>query len=112
MPALPGDLLWIPDRKEQANVGDEIAPWSYMYKVKTPSGLFRKNRRGIIHLPTEDISPESPESHDSDSDETMSDDKSQSEESGGGLPSPPTHSLQRSDGVMYRPYCYNPFMCL
>ena len=89
--ALLGDLVWIPDRREQGTVGNEIAPQSY--EVETPSGVFRRNRRDIIHLPTEDVSPTRPESHDSDSDETTSEDRSQSGESGGGLSSPLTHSL-------------------
>ena len=105
-PALPGDLVWIPDRREQGTVGDEIAPRSY--KVETPSGTYRRNRRDIIRLPAEDISPGRSESHDSDSDETMSDDRSQSGESGGGLPSPPTHSLRRSSRVTYKPDRYDP----
>ena len=28
-PTLPGNLVWIPDRKEQGTVGGEIAPQSY-----------------------------------------------------------------------------------
>ena len=80
----------IPDRREQGTVGDEIAPRSY--EVDTPISTFRRNRRDIFHLPTEDISPERPESHEYDS-ETTSDDKSHSGESGGRLLSPSTHSL-------------------
>ena len=76
LPALPGDLIWIPDRREQGTVGDEIAPWPY--EVETPSSTFRRNRRDIIHLLAEDISPTTPESHKSDS-ETTSDSQSQSE---------------------------------
>ena len=98
MPALPGDLLWIPDRKEKGTVGDEIAPRSY--EVETPSST-RRNRRDIIRLPAEDISPGRPESHDFDSNETMSDDRSRLRESGGGFPSPPTHSLWWSSRVTY-----------
>ena len=66
LPALPGDLVWIPDRREQGTIGDEIAPRSY--KVKSPSNTFRRNRRDIICLSAEDMSPTRPESHDSDSD--------------------------------------------
>ena len=53
LPALPGDLVWIPDRREQGTVGDEMTPQSYI--VETPSSTFRRNRGDIIHLPTEDI---------------------------------------------------------
>ena len=49
LPALTGDLVWIPDRREQGTIGDEIAPQSH--DVETPSGTFRRNRRDIIHLP-------------------------------------------------------------
>ena len=93
-----------PDRREQGTIGDEIAPWSY--KVETPSSTFRKNRRNIIRLPVEDILPTRPGSHDSDSDKITSDDKSQSGESGGGLPSPP-HSFRQNSRVMYQPDHYD-----
>ena len=106
LPALPGDLVWVPDRREQGTVGGEIAPRSY--EVETPSSTFRRNRRDIIHLPAEDISPTRLESHDSDSDETTSEDGSQSGESGGGLPSPLTHSLRWSSRVTYQPDRYDP----
>ena len=43
--ALPGDLVWIPGRREQGTVGDEIASQSYTCKVETSSGMFRTNRR-------------------------------------------------------------------
>ena len=66
------------------------------YEVETPSGMFRRKRIDIIHLSTEDISPGRPVSHDSNSDETTSEDRSESGESGGGLLSPLTHSLQWS----------------
>ena len=90
MPALPVELVWVPDRREQGTIGDELAPQSC--EVETPSGTFRRNRRDIIHLPAEVISHTRPESHESDS-ETTSDKLSQS---GGGLPSSPTHSLPRA----------------
>ena len=73
-----------------------MAPRSY--EVETPSGMFRKNRRDIIHLPAEDISPERPESHDSDSHEMTSEDRLQSGESGEGLLSP--HQLVPFNGVV------------
>ena len=62
----------------------------------------------IIHLPAEGISPTRPESHDSDSKETTSEDRLRSGESGGGSLSPLTHSLQWSSRVMYQPYHYDP----
>ena len=105
-PALPGDLVWIPDRREQETMGDEMDPRSY--EVETPIGTFRRNRRDIIHLSAEDISPGRPESHDSDSEETTSEDRSQSGESGGVLPSPPTHILRRSSRMTYNPDHYDP----
>ena len=107
-PAFPADLVWIPDRREQRTIGGEITPQSY--EVETPSGTFRRSRRDTIRLPAEDISPTRPESHDSDTDETMSDDRSQSglsRESGGRLLSPPTHSLWRSSRVTYQPNRYD-----
>ena len=104
--ALPGNLVWIPDRKEQGTVGDEIAPRSY--EVETSSGTFRRSRRDIIHFPAEDILTGRPESHGSDSEEMTSEDRPQSGESGGGLPSPPTHSLQWSSHVTYNPDRHDP----
>ena len=101
-PALPEDLVWIPDRREQGTIGDEIAQWSH--EVETSSGTFRRNRRDIIHLPVEVISPTRPESHESDS-ETTSEDQLQS---GGELPSSPTHDLCRSSCVTYQPNHYHP----
>ena len=89
--ALPGDLVWIPDRREQATVRDEMAPRSC--EMEIPSGAFRRYKRDIVHLSGENISPGRTEL-DSDS-ETTSEGQSHSGESGGGLPSPPTHSPQR-----------------
>ena len=62
-PTLPGDLVCLPDMREQVIVGDEIAPRSY--EVETSSSTFRRNRRDIIRLPSEDISPTRPKSHNS-----------------------------------------------
>ena len=64
------------DRREQGTVGYDIAPRSY--KVGTPSGTFRRNRRDIIHLPAKYISLGISESHDSDLNKTTSEDRSQS----------------------------------
>ena len=63
----------------------------------------------VINLFAEDISPEGPESHDSDSDETTSEDKSQSGESEGGLPSPPTHPFWWGSRFTYQPDQY--YLC-
>ena len=52
-PVLAGDLVWLPDRREQGIIGGEIALCSY--QVKTPSRTFRRNRRGIIRLPVEEV---------------------------------------------------------
>ena len=89
---LPGDLVWIADRSELGTIRDEIVPRLY---EETPSDTFRRNRRDIIHFPTEDVSPTTPDSHEPDS-EMTSDDQSQSE---GGFPSPPTHSLRTNSQV-------------
>ena len=71
---------------------------------------FRRNRKDtcIIHFNAEDISSTTPVSHESDS-EKPSDDQSQS---GGGLPSPPTHSLQRSSHELYQPNRYDTCTCM
>ena len=66
---------------------------------KTTSGTFKRN---IIRLPTEVISPESPEKHNCDSDETTSDERSQLGKSGAGLPSQLTRSLCRGIRLMYQ----------
>ena len=60
-PALPGDLVWMPDRREQGTVGNEIVPQSY--EVETRRVTFRRSRRDIICLPPEDISPGRPKSN-------------------------------------------------
>ena len=83
-----------------------MAPWSY--EVETPSSMFMRSRRDRIHFPSGDISPGSPASHNSDSEETTSEDRSQSGESGGGLPSPPIRSLRRSSSMTCNPDCYDP----
>ena len=97
-PALPRDLVWIPDSTEQRTVRDEITPRSY--EVETPSCTFRRNRRDIIHLLVEDILPQRPESHDYESKEMTSEDRTQS---GGGFLSPLTHCRRWSSHVMYNP---------
>ena len=51
LPALPGDLVWVSDGREQGTVGDEIAPRSY--EVETSSDTFRRKKRDTIHLLTD-----------------------------------------------------------
>ena len=65
------------DTRKEGTVGYEIAPRSY--EVKTPSGMIRRNRRYIIRFPAKNTSHGRPECHDSDSNETISDDRSQEE---------------------------------
>ena len=48
----PGDIVWIPDREEEAVVQEEVAPRSY--RVNTPEGTVRRNRRGLVHMPETD----------------------------------------------------------
>ena len=62
LPALPGVLVFVPDRRGEGTIGVESAPRSY--EVETPSGTFRRVRRDIVHLPAEDNSPRRPESQD------------------------------------------------
>ena len=54
-PALPGNVVWLPDRKQRGTIGDQVIPRSY--QVETPSCTFRCNRRDIVRLPTEEGSP-------------------------------------------------------
>ena len=61
-PTLTGDLVWIPDRRKHGTIRGEVTPRSY--EVETPIGMFRRNRRDIIRLPAENISPTRPKSHD------------------------------------------------
>ena len=106
MPALPGDLAWIPDRREQGTVEHEMA--SRSCEVETTSGMFRKKRLDIINLLAQDISPTRPKSDDHDLEEMTTEDRSQLVVSGGGLPSPWTHTLRRSSRVTYNPDRYDP----
>ena len=48
----PGDIVWIPDREEEAVVQEEVAPRSY--RVNTPEGTVRRNRRGLVRMPETD----------------------------------------------------------
>ena len=45
----PGDAVWIPDRKEEGMVQEEVAPRSY--RVNTPEGTVRRNRRVLVRMP-------------------------------------------------------------
>ena len=47
-PALPGDMVWVLDRRETGTVGNQVSPRSY--RVKTPCGSFRRNKRDITPL--------------------------------------------------------------
>ena len=38
-PALPGDLVWVRDRRKRGTVRNQVSPRSY--RVETPSGSFR-----------------------------------------------------------------------
>lgn len=61
LPALlPGDTVWMSDRKEKANVGEEVAPRSY--EVETSSGSYRRNRKDLISLPRSTSPNEDPTS--------------------------------------------------
>ena len=48
-PLNPGDTVWIPDRKTEAEVVEEVHPRSY--EVQTPQGNFRRNRRHLLPSP-------------------------------------------------------------
>ena len=45
---LPGDTVWMSDRKEKASVGEQVAPCSY--EVETSSGSYRRNQRDLVSL--------------------------------------------------------------
>ena len=98
-PALPGNVVWLPDRRERGTIGDKVTPRSY--QVETPSGAFRRNRRDIIRLPTEEGSPGI---QDSDQ-ETTSDDQSRT---GGESRTPPVPPPRRSTRITYKPDYYDP----
>lgn len=43
------DEVWIDDRQESGTISSQVAPRSYI--VDTPSGTYRRNRRGLSALP-------------------------------------------------------------
>ena len=50
MPPLnPGQIVWMPDREEEAQVMQEAGTRSY--EVQTSEGTYRRNRRALVHLP-------------------------------------------------------------
>ena len=59
---LPGNLARIPDRSERGTVRVQAGPRSY--RVHTPSGNFRRNRRDIISIPGEEVPSRGSESQD------------------------------------------------
>ena len=59
MPLEQGENVWIPDTSTEGKVGRIINPRSY--KIHTPNGVYRRNRRHILPLPeTETVSNETP----------------------------------------------------
>ena len=48
-PLMPGDSVWMTDRREDGVVTEQVAPRSY--SVATPVGEFRRNRRHLNLLP-------------------------------------------------------------
>ena len=46
---LPGDTVWMSDRREHGIIGSQVGPRSY--DVTTPTGSFRRNRRNLINIP-------------------------------------------------------------
>ena len=99
-PALPGDLAWVRDRRERGTVGNQVSPRSY--RVKTPSGSFRRNRRDIITpLPEENDAKRTPERSDAQTGSNV------------GRSTPPSSSPcrstlpRRSTRITYQPDRYN-----
>ena len=45
----PGDIVWLPDRRTEATVQEEVGPQSF--KVQSSDGSYRQNRRDLIRLP-------------------------------------------------------------
>ena len=95
-PALQGDLVWIPDRNERGTVGDQVGPRSY--RVETPTGEFRRNRRDVIPIPREEVLSGGSESQDTEADTVVN-------------KSPPqglSLSPRRSKRITYKPFRYDP----
>jgi len=45
----PGQMVWMPDREQEAQVTQEVGPRSY--EVQSQDGTYRRNRRALIELP-------------------------------------------------------------
>ena len=95
-PALQGDLVWIPGRNERGTVGDQVGPRSY--RVGTPTGEFRRNRRDILPIPREEVLSGGSESQDTEADTVANQSPPQ------GLPLSP----RRSRRITYKPFRYDP----
>lgn len=93
-PAMQGDLVWIPDRREEGTVGDQVGPRSY--QVDTPSGTFRRNRRDLIPIPRKEAPPGGPESQSTETD-AVNDSSTQE-----------TSTPRRSRRITYHPDRYDP----
>ena len=49
-PLHSGDRVWVPERKSEAEVQEEVAPQSFT--VNSEDGTFRRNRQHLIRLPS------------------------------------------------------------
>ena len=56
-PLALGQRVWVPDRSEEAHVVQEAGNRSY--EVQTSQGLYRRNRRALIDLPSSDRTEQS-----------------------------------------------------
>ena len=56
-PLAAGQRVWVPDRSEEAHVVQEAGTRSY--EVQTSQGLYRRNRRALIDLPSSDQTEQS-----------------------------------------------------
>ena len=67
----PGTTVWIPSRKQQATVEEEVAPRSF--QVTTDDGAsYRRNRRDLIELPSSEPTEETVSKSDSSQSEDTS----------------------------------------
>ena len=55
-PLQTGEQVYIPDNSSNGTVIDEPSPRSY--NVQTSGGIYRRNRRQLLPLPTESVTPE------------------------------------------------------
>ena len=55
-PLQTGEQVYIPDNSSNGTVIDEPSPRSY--NVQTSGGIYRRNRRHLLPLPTESVTPE------------------------------------------------------